>query len=47
MFDKEFVGEKIKDGPERRKFSPEYKFRVLQETDARRDEGRGVVGKIL
>lgn len=39
--------EKIQDQPVRRKFSPEYKLRILQEIDSRRGEGRGVVGEIL
>ena len=38
--------EKIEDKPGRRQFSPEYKLRILQEVDSRRDE-RGSVGEIL
>jgi len=39
--------EKVADQPVRRQFTPEYKLRILQEVDQRRDEGRGVVGEIL
>ena len=39
--------EKVADQPVRRQFSPEYKLRILQEIDKRRDEGKGVVGEIL
>ena len=39
--------EKVADLPVRRQFSPEYKLRILQEIDKRRDEGKGVVGEIL
>lgn len=39
--------EKVVDLPVRRQFSPEYKMRILQEIDQRRDEGKGVVGEIL
>jgi transposase-like protein len=38
--------EQVLDQPIRRKFSPEYKLRILQEIDNSRDE-RGAVGKIL
>jgi transposase len=38
--------ERVLDQPIRRKFSPEYKLRILQEIDNSRDE-RGAVGKIL
>lgn len=38
--------EKIEDKPGRRQFSPEYKLKVLQEIDGRREE-RGSVGEIL
>lgn len=37
----------VEDKDSRRKISPEYKLRILQEIDARREEGRGVVGEIL
>lgn len=47
MASNEVPDEKIQDQPIRRKFSPEYKLRILQEIDSRRDEGRGVVGEIL
>jgi len=43
----EVVGERVSDQPQRRKFTPEYKLRVLQEIDSRKDEGHGVVGEIL
>jgi transposase-like protein len=39
--------EKVVDQPVRRQFSPEYRLRILQEIDHRRDEGKGVVGEIL
>lgn len=39
--------EKVVDHPLRRKFTPEYKLRILQEIDSRRDEKHGVVGEIL
>jgi transposase len=39
--------EKVPDQPLRRKFTPEYKLRILQEIDSRRDEKHGVVGEIL
>ena len=39
--------EKVADQPVRRQFSPEYKLRILQEIDKRRDEGKGVAGEIL
>lgn len=39
--------EKVTDQPLRRKFTPEYKLRILQEIDTRRDEKHGVVGEIL
>jgi transposase len=39
--------EKVVDLPVRRQFTPEYKLRILQEIDRRRDEGKGVVGEIL
>ena len=39
--------EKVADQPVRRQFTPEYKLRILQEVDQRRDEGRGVIGEIL
>jgi transposase len=39
--------EKVVDLPIRRQFTPEYKLRILQEIDRRRDEGKGVVGEIL
>jgi transposase-like protein len=42
-----FESNRVEDLPHRRKFSPEYKLRVLQEIDSRRGEGRGVVGEIL
>ena len=38
--------EQIEDKPGRRRFEPEYKLRILQEIDARR-EHRGAVGEIL
>ncbi len=43
----EVADEKVSDLPERRQFTPEYKLRILQEIDRRRDEGKGVVGEIL
>jgi transposase len=39
--------EKVVDLPVRRQFSAEYKLRILQQIDQRRDEGKGVVGEIL
>ena len=39
--------EKVEDRPIRRQFKPEYKLRILQEIDTRRDEGNGVIGEIL
>ncbi len=47
MSEKAASSEIVKDGPERRKLSPEYKLRILQEIDSRRGEGKGVVGEIL
>lgn len=47
MSGKEESTVKVADQPQRRQFTPEYKLRILQEIDARRDEGRGVVGEIL
>ncbi len=47
MASKDARDEKVQDQPIRRKFSPEYKLRILQEIDSRREEGRGVVGEIL
>ena len=41
------ASQKVDDHPIRRKFAPEYKLRILQEIDARRGEGRGVVGEVL
>jgi len=38
---------RVNDLPQRRKFTPEYKLRILQEIDSRREDGRGVVGEIL
>ena len=38
--------EQVESGVTRRKFSPEYKLKILQEIDASKDE-RGSVGKIL
>lgn len=38
---------KVLDQNGRRKFSPEYKLRILQEIDRRREEGKGVIGEIL
>jgi transposase-like protein len=43
----EVGGERVSDQPQRRKFTPEYKLRILQEIDSRKDEGHGVVGEIL
>ena len=43
----EVADEKVADQPQRRQFTPEYKLRILQEIDGRRDEGKGVVGEIL
>jgi transposase-like protein len=40
-------GEKVSDQPQRRKLSPEYKLKILQEVDSRKGEGRGAVGEIL
>lgn len=42
-----FKSEKVLDQSIRRKFSSEYKLRILQEIDARRDEKHGIVGEIL
>jgi transposase-like protein len=39
--------ERVEDRPIRRKFSPEYKLKILQEIDSRREEGKGVIGEIL
>jgi transposase-like protein len=47
MVPNEGVGEKVADQPQRRRFTPEYKLRILQEIDSRKDEGHGVVGAIL
>jgi transposase len=47
MSPNEKQGTKVSDQPQRRRLSPEYKMRILQEIDSRRDEGRGVVGEIL
>lgn len=41
------ASEKVVDQPLRRKFTPEYKLRILQEIDSRRDEKHGMVGEIL
>ena len=38
---------KVLDQNGRRKFSPEYKLRILQEIDSRKGEGKGVIGEIL
>jgi transposase len=43
----EVGGERVSDQPQRRKISPEYKLRILQEIDSRKEEGHGVVGEIL
>jgi|GEM_PF-7056447 len=37
----------VLDAPQRRHLTPEYKLRILQEIDSRRNEGNGVVGEIL
>lgn len=37
----------VPDLPQRRKFTAEYKLRILQEIDSRKGEERGIVGKIL
>lgn len=47
MVTDEGTGEKVLDQPQRRRFSPEYKLRILQEIDSRKEEGHGVVGEIL
>jgi len=47
MSKKEPSSEMVKDSPERRKLSPEYKLRILQEIDSRRGESKGIVGEIL
>lgn len=47
MVPKHSHSEKVPDQPQRRKLTPEYKLRILQEIDSRRDEGKGVVGEIL
>ena len=46
MFETSPDSERVNDQPIRRKFSPEYKLRILQEIDKSREE-RGAVGKIL
>jgi transposase-like protein len=43
----ESIDERVADQPERRRFTPEYKLRILQEIDQRRGERKGVVGEIL
>jgi transposase len=48
MLTNEGTGEKVSDQPQRRKLSPEYKLKILQEIDSHKGEGgRGVVGEIL
>jgi transposase len=47
MSQKSVSSERVLDQPQRRKFTAEYKLRILQEIDSRKDEGRGVVGEIL
>jgi transposase-like protein len=47
MSKQELADEKVADQPQRRQFTPEYKLRILQEIDRRRDEVKGIVGKIL
>ena len=47
MESNEGIGERVTDQPQRRRFTPEYKLRILQEIDSRKDEGRGGVGQIL
>jgi transposase-like protein len=47
MSKQEVADEKVADQPQRRQFTPEYKLRILQVIDGRRDEGKGIVGEIL